>query len=146
MIFGNDRNALRQMWFDVYRKAQQNEALTDLEKQIREVIALHPEYHAALAAPEKFSGRDFLPEFGDVNPFLHMSLHMGLREQLNTDRPAGIAGLFRQGLLRHGDRHAVEHRCMDALAETMWLAQRAGTAPDEQHYLARLRQLLDLPD
>lgn len=139
MIFGSDRNNLRKLWFEVYRKAQAGEPLTALEEQIKAVIALHPEYHKALAQPERYSQQDYLPEFGEVNPFLHMGLHMGLREQLGTDRPSGIAGLYAQASLRLGDKHEAEHLLMDCLAEALWQAQRDGRMPDEMAYLNQIR-------
>lgn len=143
MIFGSDRNNLRKLWFEVYRKAQAGEPLTALEEQIKAVIALHPEYHKALAHPERYAMQDYLPEFGEVNPFLHMGLHMGLREQLSTDRPAGIAALYAQACLRFGDKHVAEHMLMDGLAEALWEAQRSGKMPDEQRYLQSIRSRLE---
>lgn len=143
MIFGSDRNNLRKLWFEVYRKAQAGEPLTALEEQIKAVIALHPEYHKALAQPEQYGQQDYLPEFGEVNPFLHMGLHMGLREQLGTDRPTGIAGLYAQASLRFGDKHEAEHLLMDCLAEALWQAQRDGRMPDEAAYLNQIRQRLE---
>jgi hypothetical protein len=76
-----------------------------------------------------------------VNPFLHMGLHLGLREQLATDRPAGIAQEPARLTRRLASAHTAEHRMVDALAETLWEAQRAGRAPDERAYLERLRRL-----
>ncbi len=142
MIFGNDRNNLRRMWFEVYRKAQAGEPLTALEEQVKAVIALHPEYYAMLSAPDQYADRDYLPEFGETNPFLHMGLHMGLREQISTNRPAGMQSLYQQFLLRFGDKHDVEHQMMEALAHSIWLAQRENRAPNEQAYLDLLRARL----
>lgn len=142
MIFGNDRSNLRRMWFEVFRKAQNSDALTALEEQVKAVIALHPEYHSLLAAPEKYGERDYLPEFGETNPFLHMGLHMGLREQIGTNRPAGMQSLYQQFLLRFADKHDAEHEMMEALAHSMWLAQRSNQAPDEATYLELLRSRL----
>lgn len=140
MIFGSDRQALRKMWFEVYRKMQAGEPLIPLEKQISEVIALHPEYHSLLSQPEKYADKDYLPEFGETNPFLHMSLHMGLREQLSNNRPAGIQSLFTQACLLKGDKHEAEHLFMEAMAEALWLAQREGRMPDEQRYLELIKR------
>ena len=142
MIFGNDRNNLRRLWFDVYRKAQAGETMTALEEQVKAVIALHPEYHKMLAAPDKYAERDYLPEFGETNPFLHMGLHMGLREQVSTNRPSGMQSLYQQFLLRFGDQHEAEHQMMEALAHSIWLAQREQRAPDEANYLELLRARL----
>ena len=79
--------------------------------------------------------------FADGNPFLHMGLHLALREQLGTNRPAGIA-LVHQRLMQRGvEAHAAEHRMMGVLGETLWQAQRAGRAPDERQYLEALQRL-----
>jgi hypothetical protein len=83
-----------------------------------------------------------VPEGGKTNPFLHMGLHLALREQLATNRPAGIADVFDQLQARSGDRHAAEHQALDCLAEALWTAQNNNTAPDEQDYLDSLKRLL----
>jgi hypothetical protein len=85
--------------------------------------------------------RDYAPEGGQTNPFLHMGLHLGIREQVATDRPGGIAKIHRELTARLGDPHAAEHRMIDCLAETLWEAQSTNRAPDEALYLERLRRL-----
>jgi hypothetical protein len=113
--------------------------LSPLEAQIADVIAAHPEYHDALAGDDL--DRDYTPEGGRSNPFLHMGLHLGIREQVATDRPAGIAAIHRKLAARDGDHHVAEHRMIECLAETLWEAQNANRAPDEALYLERLRRL-----
>ncbi|HEY9201593.1 MAG TPA: DUF1841 family protein [Gammaproteobacteria bacterium] len=137
-MFGNDRNQLRQMYKTAWDKFQQQQALSPLEAQIAAVIKEHPEYHRDINQLEK----DYQPENGDTNPFLHMGLHLGLREQLSTDRPAGIRQIHQQLLAQTGDPHAAEHRMIDCLAEAMWLAQSQQQPPDEAAYLQCLQQLL----
>lgn len=139
MIFPGDRQALRRMYRDAWRKRRQGAPLTALETQIADVVAEHPEYHPAVESDDL--ERDFTPEGGHANPFLHMGLHLGLREQLATDRPAGIVRVHRQLLARTRDAHVVEHRMIECLAETLWEAQAANAAPDDRRYLERLRQL-----
>jgi len=141
-MFGNDRNQLRQMYLDAWRKHQARQPLTPLEAMIAEVVAMHPEYHALLEKGESALEKDFLPELGESNPFLHMGMHIGIREQLSTDRPAGIKDLHRQLLARMQDTHSVEHEMMECLGRVLWEAQRAGTVPDEQQYLLCLQALL----
>ena len=138
MIFSQDRTELRKMYAAAWQKRLDGMPLSPLEEQIARVIAEHPEYHGAVTGD---IGRDFTVEAGQTNPFLHMGLHLGLREQLATDRPAGIAAVFRGLAARTGDAHDAEHRMIDCLAETLWEAQRAGVAPDEAAYLDRLRRL-----
>jgi hypothetical protein len=138
VIFGQDRGELRKMYADAWRKHGARIPLSPLEAQIAAVIAEHPEYHAALSGD---LDTDFTIEDGNTNPFLHMGLHLGIREQVAIDRPAGIAAIFQQLSTRLGDAHAAEHRMLDCLAETLWDAQRRQGPPDETGYLERLRKL-----
>ena len=107
--------------------------------QIADVIALHPEYHDEMTADTL--EQEFSPEQGKTNPFLHMGLHLGIREQVATNRPPGIASVFKALSTRLGDAHVAEHQMIDCLAETLWEAQSQNSAPDEQQYLERLRRL-----
>jgi len=141
MIFANaSREELRRRYVTAWQRHRDGLPLEPLDAQIADVIALHPEYQAMLEAPDALT-RDFTVEQGRINPFLHMGLHLGLREQLATDRPAGIRQLHTRLAQRLGDPHAAEHRMVDVLAETLWEAQRSGQAPDEAAYLERVRRL-----
>ncbi len=139
MIFGQDREELRKMYADAWQKRCDSLPMSPLEVQIADVIALHPEYHDAVTTADL--DREYTPEGGETNPFLHMGLHLGLREQVATNRPAGIAGIHSELTRRLGDLHAAEHQMIDCLAETLWEAQSQNVAPDEQKYLERLRRL-----
>lgn len=139
MIFSQDRDTLRKMYADAWQKRLDGEALSPLEGQIVAVVELHPEYHDEVAGKEL--DKDYLPEAGRTNPFLHMGLHLGLREQVATDRPAGIASIFSNLAARLGDPHEAEHRMIECLAETLWEAQRDNRPPDEALYLERLRKI-----
>ena len=111
-----------------------------LEIQITDVIAMHPEYHSAVESKQG-ADEDFPVEDGRSNPFLHMGLHLAIREQLATDRPAGFAGLYKNIAARCRDIHEAEHQIMDTLAESLWTAQRQGLPPDEEAYLDKIRRL-----
>ena len=139
MIFGQDRQELRKMYADAWMKHEAGQPLSPLESQIAAVVAEHPEYQHALSGAEL--DRDFTPEAGRTNPFLHMGLHLGIREQVATDRPHGIAKIHARLAAQQGDPHAAEHRMIDCLAETLWEAQSANRPPDEARYLERLRRL-----
>ena len=139
MIFGQDRHELREMYADAWQKRCDRLPMSPLEVQIADVIALHPEYHDAVTAPDL--DQEYTPEGGETNPFLHMGLHIGLREQVATNRPQGIAQIFNNLAKQLGDPHAAEHQMIDCLAETLWEAQSRTTAPDEKQYLERLRRL-----
>ena len=138
MLYGHDRSRMRQFYLDAWRKYRTQQEIEPLERLIAEVIALHPEYHSLLQSQTLH--KDFE---GETNPFLHMSLHIAVREQLSADRPPGVRAIYQQLLLHKRDNHAAEHLMIEVLAESLWQAQQNGTAPDEQRYLARLQQLLN---
>jgi len=138
---GEDRDALRRRYLEAWRKFSAREPLEPLERQIAAVIAEHPEYVAWLDSGEAALAAEFTPESGRVNPFLHMGLHLAIREQVATDRPPGIAQIHARLSQRIGNAHAAEHAMIEALAEALWEAQRNGSAPDEQAYLEDLRRL-----
>ena len=137
-----DRSALRRLYVEAWRKHRAGRPLEPLEHQLVTVIELHPEYHALLEDEAEALGRDFTPEAGQSNPFLHMGLHLAIREQSATDRPAGIAAIRAQLVERLADPHEAEHRMLERLAEALWLSQRTGQPPDEGAYLESLRQML----
>lgn len=130
----------RRLFFEVWHKLQTGEPLSALETIVADIIRLHPEYHALLAAdPDKALDRDWLPEGGETNPFLHMGLHIAIREQLSIDRPPGVRAAYDALLKRHGDTHKAEHVMLECLAEALWRGQREGRLPDEQAYLDCLK-------
>ncbi|MDF2691592.1 MAG: hypothetical protein K0S29_1447, partial [Gammaproteobacteria bacterium] len=134
MLFSDNREQLRNFYIQTWKKAREGLALDSLEQQIAKVISEHPEYHAYLQQ-EKSLEAEFLPELGQNNPFLHMGLHLAIREQVATDRPAGIQNIYQQLLITKKDALEVEHLMMDHLVEAIWQAQRSQSMPDEQAYL-----------
>ena len=142
MLYGSDRDDLRRAYVEAWSKSCAGQPLEPLERVLAEVIEEHAEYHAMLESPDALE-REFPPEAGRSNPFLHMGLHIAIREQLATDRPSGVRGLYAKLLPRFADAHRLEHALMECLAETLWDAQRAGTAPDEARYLARVRWIAE---
>ncbi len=139
MIFGQDRNELRKMYADAWQKRCNKQPLTPLETQIADVVEMHPEYHDEVSSENL--NRDYTPDGGQTNPFLHMGLHLGIREQVSTNRPAGIAAICQALAAQKGDIHSAEHEMIECLAETLWEAQSQNQPPDEHKYLERLQRL-----
>ena len=135
------RAALRQTYLDAWRRRCSGAVLSALDAQIATVIGEHPEYHAWLENDAALLAEEFDPAEGRGNPFLHLGMHLAIREQIATDRPGGIKAVHAALAQRHGSALEAEHRMMEALGETLWEAQRAGLAPDEQAYLRRLQRL-----
>lgn len=140
-MFGNDRNELRRMFFNCWHKAQNNQALEPLENLIAEIIQRHPEYHELLTDEQANLDKDYTPEMGQTNPFLHMAMHISIQEQLQTDRPVGIRSHYQQLMTKMADAHEVEHQMMECLGQMIWQAQRDNHPPDESHYLNCLQEL-----
>jgi len=134
-MFTPSRDEARRFLIDAWAKARAGEAQSDLERIATKLIALHPEYHAVLEDPDKFAQRDYAPESGDVNPFLHLSLHLAVAEQLAIDQPPGIRAQFERIRDARGDEHAALHAVLECLGEVIWAAQRHRTPPDAQLYL-----------
>ena len=141
MLFGQDRNQLRQMYLDSWHKRQANLPLEPLQAMIADVVAQHPEYHALLEDRESALNHDYTPEQGETNPFLHMGMHIALHEQLQTGRPTGITESYQLLAAKLGDAHEAEHRMMECLGQVMWEAQRSGQMPDDQEYLLCIKRL-----
>ena len=139
-MFNPTRDEVRRFFSDTWRKYRMQAPLEGLEKTALEVVLLHPEYHGMLDIPEEHLGRDYSPENGQLNPFLHLSLHLAIAEQLSIDQPPGIVALYRQMASRGDGEHEALHVLLECLGETVWQAQRDGTAPDEAAYLARIRR------
>jgi hypothetical protein len=136
------REQLRRSYAEAWAKHLSRSPLTPLEALICDVIGAHPEYQGLVSDAD--AALSFEPGVSGVqeNPFLHMGLHLAVREQLSIDRPPGIRDLHRQLQARLGNVHDAEHSLMEALAEALWQAQRVGRAPDEAQYLALARERL----
>jgi hypothetical protein len=138
---GMSRDQLREMYRAAWRKFRSEQALSPLEKQVVAVISEHPEYRVIVESAASDLA-NYSPRSGQLNPWLHMGLHLAIREQVATNRPAGIAELHARLSKNAGGAHEAEHRMLETLAETLWEAQRSGKPPDEDVYLERLRGLV----
>jgi len=131
----SDRKQIRGVFKTAWTKHINNMPAEPLEILIADIIRLHPEYHRLLEGSDEELEKDFIAEDGQQNPYLHLGMHVTLREQFQTDRPAGIVALYNKLLLKTSDIHVTEHILMDCLGECLWAAQRYQQPPDEQAYL-----------
>jgi hypothetical protein len=134
-MFNPTRDQARQFLFDLWAKHQAQAPLTALESMALAVILRHPEYHAMLDDRERYLERDWKPEGGETNPFLHLQMHLAIEEQVSIDQPPGIRAAVQALARRHDSEHDAHHDVMDCLAEVIWNAQRHGTAFDNASYL-----------
>lgn len=134
-LFNPSRDEVRHFFFDAWRKYNLRQALTQLEGMAIEIIQMHPEYHHVLDAPEHYLEQPYFPEMGETNPFLHMSLHLSILEQVAINQPPGIAGYYETLQKKHGNKLDAQHDLMDCLAETIWQSQRNNTPLDAEAYI-----------
>lgn len=142
MIYTQDREQLRRFWCNAWLKAKTGKALEPLEQVIVQIVAEHPEYHAILENLEKNNNRDWLPSNSETNPFLHLSMHLALRESLSVNRPVGINEIYYALMKINQNHHHNEHRMIECLAEMLWQAQRHNALPNENNFLTCLKKLL----
>jgi hypothetical protein len=139
-MFNPSREQARRFLVEAWRKRRDRLPGTPLEAIAADIVALHPEYHALLEAGDEALARDWTPEDGETNPFLHLSLHLAIEEQLSIDQPPGIRAAFEARAARHGDRHAALHDILDCLGETLWRASRERAPLDAAAYLECIRR------
>lgn len=134
MLFDPSQADVRRFFCETWRKHREQAPLTPLEAIALEWTLAHPEYHADLASVDDALAAEYPVESGRTNPFLHLSLHLAVAEQLQIDQPHGIRAAF-QALAARVSAHEAAHVLMECLGETLWRAQRDGGAPDESVYL-----------
>jgi len=139
-LFNPSRDEVRDFFFDTWAKFKAQNPLTDLEKIGLGVMHMHSEYQTILDKPEQFKHQEYFPELGETNPFLHMSLHLSILEQISINQPLGIADSYAKLKIIHQDEHLAQHDILDCLAETIWLAQQNNSGLDAAHYLQLLQQ------
>ncbi len=142
MLFNPSSDDVRHFFRDTWRKARERAPLTPLESIALGWIERHPEYHAILEEGE--AADDALAtahaDGARENPFLHLSMHLAIAEQLSIDQPPGIRAAFERLCVRRGDDHDAVHQVMECLGETLWRAQRERRAPDGDAYLECVRR------
>ncbi len=141
-MFSPTREQARRFFVAAWDKERRSLELTPLERLAAGIVLIHPEYHRLLESGEAALSREWTPEAGEINPFLHLSLHLAVEEQLTIDQPPGIGALFASLILSRTDRHAALHEILECLGETVWQAQRNAAAPDAAAYLDCVRRRL----
>lgn len=134
-MYTNNRDAYRQAFFNAWQKHLRKLPLEPVEAQLIKMILMHPEYQPFLEKPQAYQTQEFILE---ENPFVHMSLHLAVHEQIHTDRPNGVMKMYKDLVYKFGNEHDAQHCMMECLAKIIWEAQQTGVMPDETEYLLRL--------
>jgi len=139
-MFNPSRDDARNFLYDSWRKHRDNAVLTPLEDMVAQLIIKHPEYHELLNNPDQFKDKDYAPENGEPNPFLHLMMHLTMQEQISIDQPPGIRAHFQRLTEHYQSEHGALHKMMECLGEMLWQAQRNGTGPDVNIYFSCLEK------
>ena len=142
-MFNPSREQVRRFFCDAWKKHLDRLPLVGAEVTAADIALRHPEYHALLADSAGALEKEWTPEGGQMNPFLHLSLHLAIHEQVSIDQPPGIRLAFEQ-LRARMDPHAAEHVLLECLGETIWKAQRNGQAMDAAAYVDAVRRKASL--
>lgn len=134
-MFDPSQADVRRFFCETWRKDRERLALTPLEAIALDLVRLHPEYHDDLASLDDALAAEYPVEAGRTNPFLHLSLHLAIAEQLQIDQPHGLRAAYAALSARLGE-HDAAHVLMDCLGEVVWRSQRDGAPPDGAAYLA----------
>ncbi|HJW12299.1 MAG TPA: DUF1841 family protein [Albitalea sp.] len=139
-MFAPSQNDVRRFFCDAWRKQRDGMPLTPLETLAADWIVQHPEYHDDLADVDAALAAVFEVEAGRTNPFLHLSMHLSISEQVSIDQPRGIKQAFELLAARRGSAHEAQHEVMECLGEMMWASQRSGLPPDGAKYIDCVRR------
>lgn len=138
-MFNPSVEDVRNFFYDTYQKGSNREPLTDMEKIAFSVMLEHPEYQQILENKAKYFDSQWNVENGATNPFLHMSLHITIHEQLSINQPPGIKELYTEITKKYSDHHDAIHQMIDCLGEMIWHAQKNQQMPDVNIYFSCLR-------
>ncbi|MFA7292762.1 MAG: DUF1841 family protein [Rhodocyclaceae bacterium] len=138
-MFNPSRDQVRRFFCDAWQKHLQRSIVEGAEATAIDIILRHPEYQSLLANGEEAIGRDWMPEGGEMNPFLHLSLHLAVAEQISIDQPPGVRAAW-QKLAARLDPHAAEHVILECLGETIFRAQQVGGGMDALAYVESIER------
>ena len=141
-LFNPTREEVRRFFCDTWKKKTENHILDPMETIASEWMVEHPEYHLLLEDPEGALDQDYTPERGETNPFLHLSMHLSISEQISIDQPPGIKAIADKLSQKLGSMHEAQHLIMECLGQVMWEAQREGQALNPEKYLEALKKLI----
>jgi Domain of unknown function (DUF1841) len=139
-MFQPSQHDVRRFFCEAAAKQKQRSLLTPLETLAAGWIDEHPEYEADLADSQAALAASYTVEQGRTNPFLHLSMHLTISEQVSIDQPRGIRQAVELLAARRGSLHQAHHEVMECLGEMLWESQRSGRPPDGLAYLDRVRQ------
>ena len=136
-MFSQDRKRQREFLTKSWQKYTSNKPLEPLEEQLVSIIEIHPEYQDLITNIDS----EYFPEQGEINPFLHINLHLALKDQLSLNEPNGVREVHQKLIYHFKDQHVVEHLMMECIAEMIYISQKNNTVMDHENYLKRIKSM-----
>ncbi len=140
-MFAPSQDQVRRFFCEAWAKHEAGQVLTPLETQATDWMVQHPEYHSDLVDADAAVQAVYALEEGRTNPFLHLSMHLSITEQVSIDQPPGIRAAVQRLAQRRASLHEAHHEVMEALGEMVWTSQRSGLPFDGQAYIDRVLML-----
>ena len=141
-LFNPSREEVRQFFCTTWQKHTAGNLLTPLETLAIQWMEQHPEFHAILSDPTGALEQEFTPEKGMTNPFLHLSMHLSISEQISINQPPGMRRIANTLSKKLDSEHEAHHQIMECLGQALWQAQRDGSPIDTNAYLESLQKLI----
>jgi hypothetical protein len=139
-MFQPSQNDVRRFFCATHQRQQAGLPLEPMQALAARWVDEHPEYHADLADIDAALAAVYTVDEGRTNPFLHLSMHLSIEEQIAIDQPTGIRQAVALLAQRKQSLHSAHHEVMECLGEMIWASQRSGLPPDGQAYLEAVRK------
>jgi len=135
-VYGNlQREAFRKAVYRIWNMIQAGllDEMDESESGIAKILLDHPEYEEIFEDTEILDGREF--DAGTSgNPFLHISFHKMVDDQLASGRPEEVR-FFLESMEDKGyDRHEIVHALMKILVCLISDAMKNQKSLDVNHY------------
>ena len=141
-LFNPSREEVREFFCTTWQKYQDGHVLTPLEMIASQWMEQHPEFHKILGDPSGALEQEFTPEKGMTNPFLHLSMHLSISEQISIDQPPGIRHIANTLSRKLDSEHEAQHQIMECLGQVLWQAQNQSKPLDVTDYIELLKKLI----
>ena len=149
-VFSPTPADVRRFFVEASGKRRAAQVLTPLETIAADWVDAHPEYAGDLAEtkaaletatdPAAAQAVVATGESARENPFLHLSMHLSITEQIGIDQPRGIREAYALLVARRASPHEAQHEIMECLGRMLWEAQRSGAQPDGEAYVDCVRR------
>jgi hypothetical protein len=125
---------------EVWQKAKEEEELSREEDRLAKILLEHREYQEIWEKiplnPER--------ETGGVNPYLHVSLHLAIENQIVEENPRQVNRYLSKKLAQGIDRHKIIHEIAAIFCESLFDTLKYQKPFDRIRYIQRLEEMSSL--